>query len=141
LDEREQTISRVCEEAVRRLAIALPDREVAFLIRRGDALIHLAHEGRLRLIYEVPRELGGVTWRAVESGTVQVVPDVAADPDYVASDDSIRSEIAVPVRAGGAIVGALDVESTSAIEADDAEIVAREGERLGRELDAIYSPS
>ena len=138
MDEHAQAISRVCEEAVTRLARDLPEREVSFLSRRDDVLTHLAHQGRLRLIYEVPRELGGITWRAATTGAVQVVPEVAADGDYVASDDAVRSEIAAPVRAGGQVVGVLDVEFTGELVDGDAELVSSAAQQLGDKLEPFY---
>jgi len=135
-------MSRVCEESVRRLAEALPGREVAvLLLREANLLVHVAHEGSLRLIFEVPEELGGVVWRAIRLGAVQVVPDVAGDPDYVVSDDSVTSEIAAPVRVEGEVVGALDVESTRPIVDGDATVIAEEAERLAAALAAFYRSS
>jgi putative methionine-R-sulfoxide reductase with GAF domain len=76
----------------------------------GETLRVIASSGRLRLIYEVPRGRGGVCWRAVETWRAQLVEDVRLDPDYVAADESVRAEVAVPVRYGedGALV--LDAE-------------------------------
>jgi putative methionine-R-sulfoxide reductase with GAF domain len=139
LVEPEQAIRRSCEEAVARLAGVLPGREVACLVISGDSLRHVAHRGDLRLIFEVPRELGGVVWRAVETGRLQEVADVTVDPDYVASDDSVTSEIAAPVTVGGRVVAVLDVESTGPLGAEDAGAVAHEADRLGGELAPHYS--
>ena|SRR5436190_813814 len=138
VDEHERAMNRVCEDAIRRLADVLAGCEVAFLGQREDLLVHLAHEGALRLIYEVPRELGGVTWRAVTTGELQFVPDVAVDPDYIASDEAVRSEIAAPVFARGAVIGAIDVESTGRLDEQDAERVTRAAAALGSELERVY---
>jgi diguanylate cyclase (GGDEF)-like protein len=53
----------------------------------------------------------GVMGRAVRLGRVELIPDVSADPDYVAAHPRVRSELAVPLRAGDSIVGVLNIES------------------------------
>lgn len=51
----------------------------------------------------------GTSWA---EGKTLVVPDVEAFPDHIACSSLSRSEIVVPVRAGGKIIGVLDVDST-----------------------------
>lgn len=53
----------------------------------------------------------GVLGRAYRSGRTQLVPDVAADPDYLAGSPHVRSELTVPLRHGDRILGLLNVES------------------------------
>ena len=53
----------------------------------------------------------GVMGRAVRLGRAQLAPDVRSDPDYVAALPGIGSELAVPLRAGRVVVGALNIES------------------------------
>jgi GAF domain len=110
LEDREQRIAAFLEEAVRRLEPQLAGAEIGALLLVGAAFRHVAHAGSFRLIYEVPRERGGVVWRAAEQGEVQLVEDVRADPDYLASDDRVRSEIAAPVKWLGEVVAVLDIE-------------------------------
>jgi putative methionine-R-sulfoxide reductase with GAF domain len=133
--ERDSNISRVCDESVRRLAADLDGVEVGCLFRFGDVLRHVAHTGRLHLIYEIPSEQGGVVWRAAHHGELQLVEDVSSDPDYLAADESVRSEIAAPVRSGSAVVAVLDVEFPGRV-FDQVAIAAvqAEAERLGSEL-------
>ena len=108
--EGESDINRVCDESVRRLAATLESVEIGCLFRFGDVLRHVAHTGRLHLIFEVPSDQGGVVWRAAHHGELQLVEDVGSDPDYLAADESVRSEIAAPVRSGSSVVAVLDVE-------------------------------
>lgn len=125
----------LCEAAVHRLAAALPDAEVGALRRFGDTLRHVAHAGRLRLIYEVHREQGGVVWRAADRAEVQRVEDVRADPDYLASDERVSSEIAAPVEANGEVRLVLDVEFPGRVfTREEAAVVEDEAERLARAL-------
>ena len=120
--------------AVERLHGELRNREVSCLLRSENVLRNVAHAAELRVVYEIPRDWGGVLWRAVEEGTTQFVADVKSDPDYLAQDESIRAEIAVPVRAGDDVVGALNVESTEDVGEDEVKVVERAAKRLGREL-------
>lgn len=135
MDESEQTITRLCEETAERLAAALPDAEIGCLFRYEDSLRHIAHRGDLRLIYEIRREQGGVVWRAAQSGESQRVEDVRSDPDYLASDERVRSEVATPVTVGERVVAVIDVEFPERVfEGREAETVEAEAERLAGEL-------
>jgi PAS domain S-box-containing protein len=52
----------------------------------------------------------GVTGRAFKEGAAQLVGDVMQDPDYFGYDPETRSELAVPIKANGQIIGVIDVE-------------------------------
>jgi GAF domain-containing protein len=53
----------------------------------------------------------GVCGAAAASGQTEVVDEVAGDDRYLACFPSTRSEIVVPVRRGGRVIGELDVDS------------------------------
>jgi len=54
----------------------------------------------------------GIVNRVVETGEAVVVDDVGADPAYIdLSGGSMKSELAVPLRAGGRLFGVLNLES------------------------------
>lgn len=53
----------------------------------------------------------GICGAAVAQGTSIVVEDVHADPRYLACSLETRSEIVVPIRAAGRIVGEIDIDS------------------------------
>ncbi|MDQ3997268.1 MAG: GAF domain-containing protein [Gemmatimonadota bacterium] len=57
-----------------------------------------------------PRE-HGLCGAAVAAGEAVIVGDVAADPRYLTTHTTTRSEIVVPVFRGGVVVGLIDVES------------------------------
>jgi putative methionine-R-sulfoxide reductase with GAF domain len=135
MGDNEQTIIRICEEAVERVSSATGDAEVGCLFRYGDTLRHVAHRGDLRLIYEVPHGQGSVVWRAADRGESQRVEDVRADPVYLASDERVRSEVATPVTVGGEVVAVLDVEFPERVFAsEEAEAIEAEATRLADEL-------
>jgi GAF domain-containing protein len=53
----------------------------------------------------------GICGAAAASGETEVVDDVAADARYLTCFASTRSEIVVPIHAGGRVVGEIDVDS------------------------------
>ncbi len=53
----------------------------------------------------------GVTGRAIRERRTALVPDVSRDQDYVKVVGDTRSEVAVPILAGGEVVAVLNVES------------------------------
>ena len=53
----------------------------------------------------------GVVGRAFATGLTQHVTDVGQDPDYVAPGKMALSELAVPLRVAGGVVGVLNIES------------------------------
>jgi GAF domain-containing protein len=79
---------------------------------------YLMEEGRLVLgplqgkpaCIEIP--VGrGVCGTAVQEGRTQLVPDVHLFPGHIACDSASNSEIVVPLRIDGEIVGVLDIDS------------------------------
>ena len=57
-------------------------------------------------------EIGkGVCGTAVKEKKIQRVADVHAFPGHIACDAVSRSEIVLPIRSGGRIVGVLDIDS------------------------------
>jgi GAF domain-containing protein len=134
-DKREQAVVAACDRVVRDLEGELEDPEISCLFREGDVLRNVAHRSRLRLIFEVPRKQGGIVWRAVERGEIQLVEDVRRDPDYLTTDPSICSEIAAPVLLGAEVAAVLDAEFPERVFGDaDVAAIREAAARLGAEL-------
>ena len=53
----------------------------------------------------------GVCGTAVQEERTQLVPDVHLFPGHIACDSASNSEIVVPLRINGAVVGVLDIDS------------------------------
>ncbi len=53
----------------------------------------------------------GVVGRVMRTGEADLVRDIRTDPDYRAASPDVRSEVSVPLRAGDALLGVLNVES------------------------------
>ena len=80
----------------------------------------------------------GICGAAVSQGQTIVVDDVHSDPRYLACSLETKSEIVVPVRARGQIVGELDIDSHAhaAFGAEEREVVERCAELVGRKLES-----
>ena len=55
----------------------------------------------------------GITGWVAEKGEPLLVNDATKDPRYAAGDESIRSEICVPLKVGQKVIGVIDAQSTS----------------------------
>lgn len=53
----------------------------------------------------------GICGAAVAQGEAVIVDDVSVDPRYLACSIETKSEIVVPIRANGRIVGEIDIDS------------------------------
>ena len=53
----------------------------------------------------------GVTGRAAQSGELLVVPDVEKETNYINGHPSVKSELAVPLKAKGKVIGVIDIQS------------------------------
>ena len=80
-----------------------------FYLMRGEVLVLGPFQGRPACtLIGLGKGVCGTS--AAENRTV-VVPDVHLFPGHIACDSASRSEIVVPVHAGGEIYGVLDIDS------------------------------
>jgi len=81
----------------------------------------------------------GICGAAVSRGETIVVDDVNADPRYLACSLETKSEIVIPIRVGGKIIGELDIDSDrrAAFSPEDKKLMEKAAEiiasRLNRE--------
>ena len=83
-------------------------------------------------------EIGkGVCGTAVNEKKIQRVADVHAFPGHIACDAASRSEIVLPIRSGGRIVGVLDIDSPEPerFSEEDEEGLALLADLIGRAVD------
>jgi L-methionine (R)-S-oxide reductase len=81
----------------------------------------------------------GICGAAASSGQTVVVDDVQSDPRYLACSIETRSEIVVPVRVKGKVVGELDIDSHTPAAFGDADrkLVEHCAALVGRYLERI----
>lgn len=89
-------------------AVLLPSRALDHLEIVGSSG-HLAEERRHTI--RVPFGIG-VTGAVYDTGEPLVVQSVRDHPGYIAGSTKAGSEMAVPLRRGGTVIGVLDVERT-----------------------------
>lgn len=89
---------------------SLPDLNWAgFYLSDGDALLLGPFQGKVACIRIAYGK--GVCGTAVKEGRTIVVRDVHEFPGHIACDSASQSEIVVPIRKDGRIIGVLDVDS------------------------------
>ena len=82
---------------------------VGFYLLEGDKLVLGPFQGKVACV-EIP--VGrGVCGTAVAENITQLVANVHAFPGHIACDSASNSEIVIPLRKNGEIVGVLDIDS------------------------------
>ncbi|WP_110885341.1 EAL domain-containing protein [Deinococcus yavapaiensis] len=78
----------------------------------------------------------GVVGRVVCTGESSLVVDVTRDPDYIAENPRVVSELCVPLRSGDHIIGIINIESEDAT-LDDADLgsISSLADHLGRAIE------
>jgi GAF domain-containing protein len=81
----------------------------------------------------------GICGAAVAQGETIIVDDVAADPRYLSCSIETRSEIVVPIRVHGEIVGEIDIDShtPAAFGTKDRSFVEECAALVGRFLESV----
>jgi diguanylate cyclase (GGDEF)-like protein len=109
--------------------------------------VYLEQAGRLRCqavrgywqIYDGMPPSAGIIGRCFRTGEPAVLEDVAADGDFLASLPSVRAQVCLPLRFGGAGVvgGVLSVEAPTPLDAAARDEVARAAALLGARVDVL----
>lgn len=80
-----------------------------FYILEGDALVLGPFQGKMACI-RIPMG-NGVCGTAARKNETVVVPDVHRFPGHIACDCASNSEIVIPLRKDGQVIGVLDIDS------------------------------
>ncbi|GMU43777.1 MAG: diguanylate cyclase [Xanthomonadales bacterium] len=113
-DSLQPVLRGIVEGIVERLPVA-----VASIILLNEAGSHFTTEVLAGDLDLSPPD-GGLPWpvtvgaagRCARLGRAQWIPDVGADPDYVAGNREVRAEYLVPIHHRGSLLGVLNLEST-----------------------------
>jgi len=78
----------------------------------------------------------GICGSAAASGNTEVIPDVNADDRYLSCFVSTKSEIVVPIKKDGKIIGEIDIDSDKkdAFSKKDAEFLERVADMLSEHI-------
>ncbi len=111
-----QDLDELLAQAVRMIREAFGYYNAAVLLVEEDALILRATTMPSIADRPIPRlKVGheGITGWVAAHGEPSLVPDVRRDPRWVSFNGNVqtRSELAVPIRLGGEVIGVLDVQS------------------------------
>lgn len=80
-----------------------------FYLLEGERLILGPFQGKVACVEIAIGK--GVCGTAVAEAATQLVPDVHAFPGHIACDSASNSEIVIPLRKNGDIIGVLDIDS------------------------------
>ena len=108
---------------------------VGFYMLEGDVLVLGPFVGKPTEHVRIPLNQG-ICGAAASTGQTIVIDDVTADPRYLACSLETRSEIVVPIRRDGRVVGELDLDSDTpaAFTAEDRELLEGVAEIIGGKL-------
>ncbi len=105
----------LAETRVPGLAILLPSSD-------GKELVIKAASGKLAELREsrIPSDKG-ISGRVFRSGRTENIADTSIDPDFIASNPNLKSELSIPLLSGRKITGILSLQSDqpSAFEQED----------------------
>jgi diguanylate cyclase (GGDEF)-like protein/PAS domain S-box-containing protein len=87
----------------------------------GDKLVVKSQLGYDDVPSEVPLTTG-IMAKAIRQKRAVFAPDVSLDPDYHAAFGGIESELALPLLAGGQVVGVLNIETKTGHVLDEADV-------------------
>ncbi len=136
----ERDLERACTARVASEAI------VDHLARQGLLpSVFLAQAGRLRSqaargrwqVHDGLSPAAGIVGRVFRTGEAAVVDDIGDAPEYLPTVPGVRAEVCFALRAGGQIVGVLDAESLTAIDAATVAEVERCAELLSARLEEV----
>ena len=107
-----------------------------FLAQAGRRRASQAARGRWQ-VHDGLSPAAGVVGRVFRTGESAVVEDIGDAPEYLPTVPGVRAEVCFALRAGDQIVGALDAESLTAIDAATVAEVERRAALLSARLEEV----
>ena len=102
-------------------AAAFGYTQVSLYLLQGVVLKCQYQVGYPRIIKEIPITRG-ISGRVVRTGEAALVEDVRDDPDFIGAIEGIVSEVCIPLRDEGKVVGTFNVESTGGVVMGEADL-------------------
>lgn len=131
-----EELSQALRTIVSGLSAVLPDVQISVFLVNEDGELQVRESfgyDRTDLTHlRIPFGRGVVGMVAQEKRSIRI-DDTSTDPRYVAYEDGIRSEIAVPILYSDEVIGVLNIESPhlAAFDESDQEILGTLGNNLG----------
>lgn len=113
---------------------------VGVYLLEGEELVLGPFKGKPTVHTRIPLNQG-ICGAAASSGNTLVVDDVNADPRYLACSLETRSEIVVPLRHDGRVLGEIDIDSDqpAAFTPDDKELLESVAALVAAKLSGVIS--
>jgi signal transduction histidine kinase len=108
---RRLEVDAVLTEVTEQLHTSLGFPAVQFFLRQGNEVVLTRVSGPTPVADRAPLDRG-IVGRVVRTGQPAFVPDVRADPDYLAGLVGTRAEMCVPVVLGEEVTGAINIETS-----------------------------
>jgi signal transduction histidine kinase len=108
-------VKRLAQEIVQTITreFNVADCGVMLVNELERELTRVARAGSYPVMVSAPLKLDGpgLVVHSIREGIVVYVPDVTAHPQYLATISTTRSEMVIPLKVGGRILGVLDLQS------------------------------
>ncbi|MBV8631442.1 MAG: SpoIIE family protein phosphatase [Silvibacterium sp.] len=102
------------DRVVNDIATSIGNVEVAVWLRDGNSDEMILHGVRGCTIYKKGSRLQigrqGMVGYVASTGRTRYAPDVQRDPYYIACELETRSEVCIPLKAGGTVIGVLSID-------------------------------
>lgn len=130
------TIGEAIQTTVDLLAKGIPGARIAVFLKDNSQNLEVQYSAGfdLNLIAGLSIKNGqGVVGQAASTGNYLVINDVEKEANYVNLDPDVKSELAVPIKFKGEVLGVLDLElpEKNAFLANEVEILGTLGNNLG----------
>lgn len=102
----------------------------------GDRLRCRAARGYFQVV-DGFRAGTGIIGQVVESGREQLIADVTRQPEFIAAIPGLRSEACVPVVSSEGVIGAVNIESRSALDESAMPVLRQAAQVLAQRLDEL----
>lgn len=111
---------------------------VSVYLLEGELLRQRHQVGYDLVLTDIPLDKG-IMARVARSGEAELVENVADDPDFLAAVEDATSEICIPLKDAGQVVGVLNIETSGEhrLDQEDFRLLTGIGEQLSLELERI----
>jgi PAS domain S-box-containing protein/putative nucleotidyltransferase with HDIG domain len=118
---QEVNLSTLFQTVVESIVEMFGYTQVSIYLLEGETLV-LQYEMGYEYVLEKILVTQGVMGRVVRTGKPVLIEDIHSDADFLGAIEGIASEVCVPLRDKGQVVGTLNVESTHGVTLSEADL-------------------